>query len=43
MAVIYDDHAAFQIARRGIDKASIEATLADPDAVERSEIAAGPS
>ena len=34
MAVIYDDHAEFQIARRGIDKAWIEAVLAAPDALE---------
>ena len=32
--VRYDEHAEFQIARRGIDKAWIEATIANPDVVE---------
>ena len=36
MAITYDDHAEFQIARRSIDKAWVEATLTDPDAVEIS-------
>ena len=36
MAITYDDHAAFQIARRDIDRAWIEATLAAPDEVETS-------
>jgi len=30
----YDEHAEFQIARRGIDKAWIEATMRNPDAEE---------
>jgi hypothetical protein len=30
----YDDHAEFQIARRGIDKAWIEDAIRAPDAVE---------
>ena len=30
----YDEHAEFQIARRGIDKAWIEDTVRNPDAVE---------
>jgi hypothetical protein len=30
----YDEHAEFQIARRGIDKAWIEATVLSPDIVE---------
>jgi len=31
----YDEHAEFQIARRKIDKAWIEAVLHDPDTVEK--------
>jgi alkylated DNA repair dioxygenase AlkB len=30
----YDDHAVFQIARRSIEKAWVEAVLRDPDTVE---------
>ncbi len=30
----YDEYAEFQIARRGIDKASIEAAIRNPDAEE---------
>jgi len=30
----YDDHAEFQIARRGIDKSWIEETILNPDIVE---------
>jgi hypothetical protein len=30
----YDDHAEFQIARRGIDKTWIEATIGNPDTIE---------
>jgi hypothetical protein len=32
--VRYDEHAEFQIARRGIDKAWIEETILNPDLVE---------
>lgn len=32
----YDEHAEFQIARRGIDKAWIEETIRNPDHVEAS-------
>ena len=31
----YDEHAEFQIARRGIEKAWIEAVLQSPDATEK--------
>jgi len=30
----YDDHAEFQLTRRGIDKASVEETIRNPDATE---------
>ena len=30
----YDEHAEFQIARRGIEKAWIEETIGNPDVVE---------
>jgi uncharacterized protein DUF4258 len=30
----YDDHAELQLARRGIDKASVEETIRNPDAIE---------
>lgn len=30
----YDDHAEFQIIRRGINKASVEETLREPDLIE---------
>jgi hypothetical protein len=33
----YDEHAEFQIARRNIDKASVETVLRDPDAVETAD------
>lgn len=32
--VQYDEHAEFQIARRGIDKAWVEETIRNPDIVE---------
>lgn len=37
MAIQYDDHAEFQIARRDIAKAWIEETLAAPDASETAK------
>ena len=33
----YDEHAEFQIARRNIEKAWIEAVLRNPDTVEKGE------
>jgi Domain of unknown function (DUF4258) len=30
----YDDHAEFQLMRRGIDKASVEQTIRNPDTTE---------
>ena len=33
----YDEHAEFQIARRNIDKAWIEAVLRSPDTVEKGK------
>jgi hypothetical protein len=37
MMIRYDEHAEFQIARRNIDKASVEAVLHNPDVVETAE------
>lgn len=34
--VRYDEHAEFQIARRGIEKPWVEATLESPDLMEQS-------